>query len=203
MATGTHESVAVTKVEAPVHRSTYRNWVIRHRDFGFEGLISCRVPQPPECVPETTRELVCKLRRADASLGVDSIVASIPHDHKRKLSASSAKRILKAEGLARSPGRPRGTRPKQRDGRKLVLGGMKLVEAAAASTGYLDAMTNAVVQRVDSLLPPEGALPPDVDDREIQEKRPQTGAGVALGRIRRRRHGESITAPHFFVPRSH
>lgn len=117
--------------------------------------------------------MVCEYRRADPDLNVEDIAAYARHHHGKKVSETSVKRILKEAGLERRSGRPaggkgdgeKGDREKLR-GRDLVLGGMKLVEAAAVYTGYLSAMTDTVVKEVEGLRVPENALPPDTEDRD-------------------------------------
>jgi hypothetical protein len=69
IAEGTHESGAVKQLESSLHRSTYRNWSRRYVQYGFEGLIDCRVPQPPETVQPDVQQMVCALRRADPDFG--------------------------------------------------------------------------------------------------------------------------------------
>lgn len=164
IASGIPESVAVEKIETPVHRSTYRGWCRRYDKYGFEGLIDCRLPQPGECVPEDIQALVCALRRADPDIGVPQIVSFVGSHHQRRVSDSSVKRILKRSGLHRPRGKPR--RRSALSGKELRLGGMKLIEAAAVSTGYLEALTKTVVDRVASLPTPEGAVGPERDGRD-------------------------------------
>jgi len=166
IATGEHESVAVQRAEPPVHRSTYRHWVQRHSQYGFEGLIDCRLPEPGERIPQDVQAVVCALRRAEPDIGVASIVSHVRNHHKRRVSESSVKRILKRTGLHRARGQPRRQRPMR--GKSLCLGGVKLIEAAAVSTGYLDALTKTVVDHVASLPVPEGAKPPDCGDRDAR-----------------------------------
>jgi hypothetical protein len=167
IADGVHEATAVGLVTPPVHRSTYRHWVQRYTTFGFEGLIDCRLPEPRETIAEPVQQTVLNLRRNDPAISVQQVVSFIRNHHRRNLSESSAKRILKAAGLHRSSGRPS---EKQRDGagsgELLHLGGMKLVEAAAVSTGYLEALTQTVVEHVAGLPTPDGAQGPDVGDRD-------------------------------------
>jgi transposase len=168
VAGGLTESKAVQRVTEPVHRSTYQHWKGRYAAFGFEGLIDCRLPEPRESIPEVVQQTVVKLRRMDAAMRVEDIGSFIDNHYGRTLSPSSVKRILKRSGLHRSTGRPAGSR-KGGGGpgeRLLSLGGMKLVEAAAVSTGYLDALTQAVVQHVAALPTPENAQEPDVGDRD-------------------------------------
>jgi transposase len=161
---GIAEARAVQAVDPPVHRSTFRGWCRRYDKDGLEGLIDCRLPEPAESLPDDIQGLVCALRRADGDIGVPEIVSFVRSHHQRRVSESSVKRILKRSGLHRSCGKPR--RSSSLRGTELVLGGMKLVEAAAVSTGYLEACTKTVVDHVASLPTPAGALGPDVDDRD-------------------------------------
>lgn len=183
---GVPESNAVQQIETPVHRSTYRGWCRRYQEYGFEGLIDCRLPQPAECVPEDIQSLVCALRRADSDIGVPQIVSFVSSHHQRRVSDSSVKRILKSSELHRKRGKP--TRTSALRGKELRLGGMKLVEAAAVSTGYLEALTKTVVDHVASLPIPEGAQGPDREGRDENgrfvasyNERYRKGEGDAVG----------------------
>ncbi|MEE9383940.1 MAG: helix-turn-helix domain-containing protein [Nannocystaceae bacterium] len=96
------------------------------------------LPPPPERIQEAIRDLVCGLRRVDAQQSVDDIAVCIRQHHGRKVSETSIKRILRIAELSRKRGRPRrrpGGAAKPPAGRDLELGGMKLVEAAAAANG--------------------------------------------------------------------
>lgn len=171
VAEGQTESAAVALVAEPVHRSTYRHWERRYASFGFEGLLDCRLPEPRETIPEVVQQTVVKLRRMDPTMRVEEIVSFVDNHFGRTLSPSSVKRILKRSGLQRAAGRPSGPRSKGGGAvgeRLLSLGGMKLVEAAAVSTGYLGALTGTVVNHVAALPTPENAQGPDVDDRDAK-----------------------------------
>lgn len=164
---GVHESAAVKQVTPPVHRSTYRHWAQRYVTFGFEGLIDCRLPEPRETIPEKVQETVLKLRRREPKMNVEQIVSFIRNHHGRKLSESSVKRILNRSGLHRPRGRPEKKQGERKGGGKLLsFGGMKLVEAAAVSTGYLEGLTQTVVKHVAGLPTPEAAQGPDLEDRD-------------------------------------
>jgi hypothetical protein len=114
------------------------------------------------------QETVTKRRRREPAISVEEIVFFIRNHHGRTLSESSAKRILKCSGLHRPRDRPT-EKSAGGDGcgePLLVLGGMKLVEAAAVSTGYLDGLTEAVVEHVAELPTPQSAQGPDEGDRD-------------------------------------
>ena len=189
---GVHESAAVEQVTPPVHRSTYRHWAHRYATFGFEGLIDCRLPEPGETIPETVQQTVLKLRRRDPDISVEQIVSFIWNHHGRRLSESSAKRILKRSGLHRPRGRPaKQEESKGKGGHLLNFGGMKLVEAAAVSTGYLEGLTQTVVEHVAGLPTPEAAQGPDVGDRD------EKGRFLSSYNERYRKSEDDVVGPGF------
>jgi len=158
---GESERKAVARVVTWAHRSTFRRWKRRHEDQGFEGLVSWRIA-PPSPMPDAVRHEICAVGRA--GLSVEAICAHVLKHFEFTTSPTTVRGVLKEAGLARPPGRPPGEGPGGEQ--RLELGGMKLVEAAAVETGYVAALTQAVVEHVETLSRPVEPQPPDTTDRD-------------------------------------
>jgi hypothetical protein len=145
------------------HRSSYRRWQNKYDAHGFDGLLDWRLA-PMSPMPSKVREAICTLRRADSNYPVSDIVAFVKVHHDFETSETTVKRVLKSAGLHRRPG-PSKTLPES-GAKRLELGGMKLIEAAAIETGYVDALAQGIVQHVADLPRPAEVLPVDTSDRD-------------------------------------
>ena len=154
---GESERRAVKCLEG-VDRSNFRRWKQKYDTYGLDGLIDWRMPPKPEEMPLEVRTAICTLRRADANVPVEEIVAHVDEHHSYQTSTTTVKRVLRQEGLSRRGGPVASSRVGER---RLELGGMKLVEAAALETGYLEALTGAVIGQRELVALPEPA--PEVD----------------------------------------
>ena len=157
------ERDAIARVVGWAHRSSYRRWEDAYDAEGFDGLIDWRI-SPPSPMPPAVREAICTLRRADPNYVVADIVAHVGKHHGFETSETKVKRVLKSAGLHRRPG-PSGASARGGAGR-LELGGMRLVEAAAVETGYLEAITQGVVEHVADLPRPAEPSPISTSDRD-------------------------------------
>ena len=145
-------------------RTSFRRWQKAYAAMGLDGLIDTRAPPPQAAVPEVVRAAICTLRQADSQVSVETILAHVKKHHDFEMGRSTVKHILQLAGLARRRGPPsgdanHGTVP-------LVFAGMKLVEAAAVQTGYLAALTTALVEVRRTTAVPPGALPVDTLGRD-------------------------------------
>ncbi|MCD6499219.1 MAG: hypothetical protein J7M25_13085 [Deltaproteobacteria bacterium] len=157
------ERRAIERVVTWAHRSSFRRWQTRYRTHGFDGLISRRIG-PPTPMPPQVRTAICTLRQVDPDINAEDIVVHVRKFHGFETSTTKVKRVLKEAGLSGRPGPRRG-----RAGvgeRRLELGGMKLVEAAAEATGYVKELTVAIQEHVVGLERPDPSRPPDRDDRD-------------------------------------
>jgi hypothetical protein len=155
---GETERHAIARVVTWAHRSSYRRWQEAFDGEGFDGLIDWRIA-PISPMPTAVREAICTLRRADPNYPVADIVAHVEKHHGFQTSETKVKRVLKSAGLHRQPGAS-GAAAVSGAGR-LELGGMRLVEAAAVETGYIEALRQGVNEHVADL--PRPAEPPSVD----------------------------------------
>jgi len=146
-----------------VDRSNYRRWKQKYDAHGLDGLIDWRMPPKPEEMPLDVRTAICTLRRVDPNVSVEEIVAHVAQHHSYQTSTTTVKRVLRQEGLSRRGGPVASSRVGER---RLELGGMKLVEAAALETGYLEALTQAVLGQRESVELPEPAPEVDTSDRD-------------------------------------
>lgn len=160
---GETERAAIARVVTWAHRSSYRRWQDAYDAEGFDGLIDWRI-SPKSPMPAVVREAICTLRRADPGYPVADIVAHVAQHHGFQTSETKVKRVLKSAGLHRRPG-PSGAVAVSGEGR-LELGGMRLVEAAAVETGYLEAIVQGVVEHVADLPRPATPSPVDTSDRD-------------------------------------
>lgn len=154
---------ALRRVAPNVDRGSYRRWKTIFYARGLEGLIDWRLPPKVEEMPAVVREAICTLRRADPEISVERIVAHVAKHHGFTTSGTTVKRVLHQAGLARRRGPPAGTSSGES---RLELGGMKLVEAAIAETGYLSAMSTAVEGFVKDAVALTRSTPGDVMDRD-------------------------------------
>lgn len=136
------ERRAIKRV-AKVDRSTFRRWQAEYAERGLDGLIDLRLPPREPAMPQAVLEAICTLRRADAQCAVEKIIEHVKKHHDVEVGQTTVKQILHDAGLARRSGPPTGA---QHLGEaRLELAGMKLLEAAAVQTGYVAALTRAVV----------------------------------------------------------
>ena len=105
-------------------------------------------------MPESVREAICTLRRADPECPVPTIIAHVAKHHGYEVSATTVKTVLRETGLARRRGPPSGRT--QSGETRLELAGMKLLEAACVETGYLSALTHAVMAQATEALSSRG-----------------------------------------------
>lgn len=160
---GESERAAIARVVTWAHRSSFRRWQTRYGTHGFDGLISRRIG-PPSPMPPEVRTAICTLRQVDPDINVEDIVAHVGKFHGFETSTTKVERVLQEAGLSRRPGPHRGSACMGE--RRLELGGMKLVEAAAEATGYVQALTEAVQSHVAGLERPESPRPPEKGDRD-------------------------------------
>lgn len=159
---GESERAAIRRLVPAVDRSTFRRWHRRYREYGFDGLLDWRMP-PRSPMSDEVRAAICTLRRVDPNMAVELVIAHVAKHHDYAVSGTTVKRVLRDEGLARRRGPATG---EDHGEHRLELGGMKLVEAACVETGYLDALTEAVVGQVEAAEKPEEAKPADTEDRD-------------------------------------
>jgi len=157
------ERKAIARLVTWAHRSNVRRWQQGYRALGFQGLIKWRVA-PPSGMPEEVKAAICTMRRVDPAVDVARIVEHVQQFHQFTTSETKIKRVLHAAGLSRPAGGRRGGGPWGE--RRLELGGLKLLEAAAVSTGYLESLTTGVVEYVRGLPEPATPRPPDTGDRD-------------------------------------
>lgn len=158
---------ALATIAPEIHWSTYLHWCRRAaaRDGApWERQLDVRVPPPPERIPADVEATACALRRLKPTLTcmeARSLLAAQFGDQKGSVSDASLKRIWKDAGLAQ----PRGRQPS----RKEVVthlsggGGLALIAAAAAETGVLEQLGQAVLLRAQQMaatqeIAPEAAL---------------------------------------------
>jgi transposase len=157
------ESERSVNKDLGVDRSNYRRWKQKYELYGLDGLIDWRMPPKPKEMPVEVRTAVCTLRRADPNVSVEDIVAHVAKHHSYQTSTTTVKRVLRQERLSRRGGPVARGRIGER---RLELGGMKLVEAAAMETGYLEALTQAVIGQRESVELPDPAPEVDTSDRD-------------------------------------
>ena len=155
--TGMSQRQAVTRVEG-LDRSNYRRWKRRYRELGLEGLIDWRMPPVRTRMPDDVRSAICTLRRLDARMAVDKIVAHVQKYHAYTTSVSTVRRVLRQAGLSRRGGPLAGTGIGET---RLELGGMKILEAAAVETKYLGSLAEGIIGVRDCAQMPEPQ--PEVD----------------------------------------
>ena len=147
-------------------RTSFRRWQTAYAAIGLDGLIDTRAPPPQTAVPDAVRAAICTLRQADPQVSVQTIMAHVKKHHDCDVGLSTVKQILQLAGLARRRGPPSGDA--NHGTVRLELAGMKLVEAAAVQTGYLAALTTALVEMGKAAPVPPGALPVDTSGRDDQ-----------------------------------
>lgn len=158
------ERKAIKRLASVEDRSTFRRWQNRYREYGFDGLVDWRLPPPPESMPETVRAAICTLRQADPDFAVSAIISHVAKHHQYEVGKTKVKEVLRKAGLARRGGPPSGDR---RVGEvRLELAGMKLVEAACVQTGYVDALTKAMVAQVTASPMLATSSPADTSGRD-------------------------------------
>ena len=161
---GQSETKAIAGLVPRQDRTNVRRWQERYLEQGFEGLISRRCPPPQEPMPEAVRGAICTYRQVDPDIDVDAVVAHVAKYHDYSTSETVVKRVLREAGLARRRGPPSGRGSVGE--RRLELGGMKLVEAACVETGYVDVLTQSVIEHVKDLPRPADTGPPDTSGRD-------------------------------------
>ena len=166
-ATGESERAAIKRL-SDEDRSTFRRWKREYIRYGLDGLVDTRLPPKTEPMPESIREVICTLRRADPQCSVATLIAHVSQHHGYKVGASTVKTVLQSAGLARRPGAP--STAEHIGEVRLELAGMKLVEAAAIQTGYLGALTAAVTAMTSAAAETatlkEGSRPVDTSGRD-------------------------------------
>jgi hypothetical protein len=145
-----------------IDRTSFRRWKKRYLAYGIDGLIDWRV-SPPSPVSSEVQAAICTMRRLDPNASVEEIIAHIGEYHHEKTNGTTVKEVLKEAGLARRPGPPPGSK---RHEQALVLGGMKLLEAALVETGYLDALVKGVQGCLESAPPNQEAGEADTTGRD-------------------------------------
>jgi len=161
---GESERGALERLAPWANRSCYRKWKGKYEAYGLDGLIDWRMPPIRSKTTKEVRGAVCTLRRADPNVGVEVIVSHVAEHHGVQLSESTVKRILSKAGLSRPRGGVKGAGGTGE--KRLELGGMKLVEAAAVQTGYLRAMSEGIVALRDAKSQVEVTGAADNSDRD-------------------------------------
>lgn len=157
------ERSAVKRIVTWCGRTGFRGWCQRYDERGLEGLIDRRIG-PESQMPKKVRTTICTLRQIDPDFDVNLIVDHVAEFHDFKTSATTVKRVVNEEGLARRRGPAR--KDSSHGERRLELGGMKLVEAACVVTGYLGNLATAITEHVEDLPRPETEQEPDTSDRD-------------------------------------
>lgn len=183
---GESERSAIRRRAEAEDRSTFRRWQSRYRDHGFDGLVDWRLPPPPEATPEAVKEVMCTLRRADPEVSVPTIIAHVGKFHDYEVGKTKVKEVLRAAGLARRGGPRSGDRHLGEV--RLEMAGMKLVEAAGVQTGYVEALSKAMVAQATQTPTPSTSLPVDTSGRDElgrfksdYNERYRTKSGEAIG----------------------
>ena len=158
------ERKAIKRLPSAEDRSTFRRWQNRYQSYGFDGLVDWRLPPPPESMPETVRAAICTLRQADPNFAVAAIISHVAKHHGYEVGETKVKEVLRAAGLARRGGLPSGA--KQVGEVRLELAGMKLVEVASVQTGYVEALTKAMVAQLAATPAPASPSPVDTSGRD-------------------------------------
>ena len=162
-AAGESERSAIKRL-SDEDRSTYRRWKRKYSKYGLDGLVDTRLPPKVESMPDSIREVICTLRRADLQCSVATLIAHVSRHHGYKVGTSTVKTVLQSAGLARRAGAPSTT---EHIGEvRLELAGMKLVEAAAIQTGYLAALTASVTAMTEAATSKEGSPLVDTSGRD-------------------------------------
>ena len=146
------ERAALLEVAPGVSRSTFRKWQRNYQAFGFSGLVERRIPRQNQSpISPSVREVICTLRRDNADVGVETIVAHVAQHHQIKTNASTVKRILREAGLGRRPGPVSGSPEAGQPEQRLEYGGMRFLDVALAETGYLAAMSQGVAECMQAM----------------------------------------------------
>ncbi|MCP4489356.1 MAG: hypothetical protein GY820_18905, partial [Gammaproteobacteria bacterium] len=189
------ERSAAIRLKAECDRTTIRRWRERYEKLGLDGLIDLRIGHCSS-MPDEIQVVICTLRRINPAIDVETIVAYVKEHHGFMTSGSTVKRVLSEHGLNRRPGPQKGstTAGEQR----MELGGMKLLEAACAETGYVEALARAIVTHVQDLPGPETPEKPDMSGRdeysrflpeynERYRKKPGTSIGPGFASVSEKR----------------
>ena len=156
------EQQALARVAPGVTLSSFSRWKKRYAAYGLDGLVEGRIPTKSPLSAQTAAEL-CTLRRADPQVGVERLVAYAAEQRQEATNATTVKKVLKGEGLARRPGPALGSK---RRAQVLVLGGMKLLEAALVATGLLQELVKGVQGCLESAPSNPEAGEVDTTDRD-------------------------------------
>ena len=146
--TSVSERTAINGLRPATDRSNFRRWKRQYASDGMDGLMDARLPPSPEVpIPPDVRSAILTLRRADPNVAVEVIVGHLAKHHGFKTSETTVKRILRAEGFARSRGP--ATHRAGTGERHLEFGGMKLLESALVETGYIKALAAGIIAQLD------------------------------------------------------
>lgn len=156
------EKAALLRVAPQMNQPSFSRWKQRYAAYGLEGLVDGRIP-PKSPLSEKAAEEICTLRRADPQIAVHKLVSYVAGQHQEKTNDSTVKRVLKAAGLCRRPGPVAGSK---RAEQPLMLGGMKLLEAALVETEYLTVLAKGVQGCLDRAPTNPEAGEPDRTDRD-------------------------------------
>ena len=107
---------------------------------------------------------ICTLRQADPNFAVVAIIAHVAKHHGYEVGETKVKEVLRAAGLARRGGPPSGAKAVGEV--RLELAGMRLVEAASVQTGYVEALTTAMMAQPVATPVPASAAPVDTSGRD-------------------------------------
>ena len=167
------------------------------------------MPPKTEPMPESIREVICRLRRADPRCSVATLITHVSQHHGYNVGVSTVKTVLQSAGLARRPGAP--STAEHIGEVRLELAGMKLVEAAAIQTGYLGALTAAVTAMTSAAAETaslkEGSRPVDTSGRdkfgrlesgynERYRKKPEDAMGPGYASVETTRGSKDPTRFH-------
>lgn len=204
---GLSERDALEREAPDVDRSSYRRWVKRFLEHGFEGLLDWRMPLLNETTPQNVEQEICALRRVDPQTPVETIIAHLKKHFDYETSATTVKGILQEAGLSRRPGPPAGTQGLGE--RRLELGGMKLVEAALQETGYLKSLTTGIEVHCEGVELPDPLPEVDRSDRdewgrfessynERYRKGPEDDIGPGFASVEQKREDKDPSQMHLW-----
>ncbi len=149
---GATEPEALARFAPDWHRSTYHGRRRRYRAGGIEGLISGRKGSLPKTLTPEVRQAVCILRRADSQMPVERIADVVLAQTGIAASATSIKRVLRAEGLNRPPGGgPRNLLPVE----DLQFAGAEFFKLGDQKLGYSAKLTGIIMALRENLSDPQ------------------------------------------------
>lgn len=97
--------VTLTLKELGIHKSTFYKWYDAYLEHGYDGLAAkpCKRKQYWNQIPEKERSLVVKVAQKHPEKSSREVACLITDNYKRFISESSVYKILKENGLIRTP----------------------------------------------------------------------------------------------------